>query len=236
MTSNVQTLLRHARLGWRLDLPVDFGVIGSSGPGTGDAALGGYGPGTPGNVEATAGGTFGAVSLAMFSGNPTNSSPGVALGGFFDVHLSRVHDAGQVTINDCDLINEPAEGCSRMTVTSNSSPNLSQLAGTIFTTVGSTLYWYDGTSWQLPQLGTTLARVTKAQVTRQGSLLHFTWRAQPHGIVGFTLWAGRDELARRVIPVHSASPYAVAVRSARPGPYSIHVLETGGGVRVQHVP
>jgi hypothetical protein len=77
----------------------------------------------------------------------------------------------------------------------------------------------------------TVARIAAFTFSRRGSTVRFRWLApRPTGIVGFALYAGKQRLTPRLIPVHrSGSPrYRYQVHHAPAGPYALATILADG--------
>lgn len=129
------------------------GATSTSPSGTATATIGGTGPGSPGSVTVTASGQ-GSVAVALYSGNPTGDPTLPATGLYFDIHVANGSSFTAITLAGCDyapgtnhipviqwlptgipispVTYDPASGCVTMIFSPTSTPNLSQLDGTIF--------------------------------------------------------------------------------------------------------
>jgi hypothetical protein len=188
----------------------------------------------PGSVAASASGG-GTVAVAKYSSNPGSTTNFNAPGGFFDVHLSSGNSFGSATIVDCNVGNgntvywfngaawvaasnqtyNATTHCVTITVTSNSTPSLSQLGGSIFAASRA-----------------TAARVTAFRVSKQGSRLTFHWTVvvKPHRVFGFNLFAGAHRLNPKIIPVHAKKRYTYTTHWAGKGPFFLRVLLSNGQI------
>jgi len=202
------------------------------------ASVGGTGPNTPGSYSATASGASGSVTVATYPGNPTSATAPPNGRGYFDVKVSPGNSFSSVSIVDCNLgtgntlywfdgttwkvstpqsPNTPNSGCITLTVSSTSSPTLSQLTGTPFAAGTAT--------------GPTVARVSAAHASRQAGVLTLTWRvAHTKNVVGFNLYAGSQRLNAHLIPVHRSASYAFHTHWSGAGPYTLHLILRNGTV------
>lgn len=200
------------------------------------ASVGGAGPNTPGSYTATASGASGSVTVGTYSDNPTGANPPPNGSNYFDVKVSAGNSFTSVSIVDCNLgaattlywfdgttwrvaspqsANTPTAGCVTLTVTSSSSPTLSQLTGTPFA-AGSAG-------------APTAARVSAAHASRHAGVLTLSWRLlHSRTVVGFNLYAGALRLNAHLIPVHRAASYAFHTHWSGAGPYTLHVLLSNG--------
>jgi len=208
-----------------------------------NASVGGTGPNTPGSYAATASGTAGSVTVAQYAGNPAAGTPPPNGANYFDVKVSPGNTFTSVQIVDCNLgagntiywytgaawtvaspvsPNTPTAGCATLTVSSTSSPNLSQLTGTPFAS---------GTS-----SGPTSARVSDLHVTRHAASVVIHWRAPVNqGLRGFNLDSGGRRLNRRMIPMHSGTAYRYVVHAPVTGRIVLlGMLADGRVVRLAH--
>ncbi len=205
-----------------------------------NASVGGTGPDTAGSYTATAFGTSGSVTVAQYAGNPVAGTPPPSGANYFDVKVSPGNTFTSVQIVDCNLgtgntiywydgaawqastplsPNVPQAGCDTLTVSSTSSPNLSQLTGTPFAAGGAT--------------GPTAARVSAAHASRHAGVLSLTWRmAHSRNVVGFNLYAGTLRLNAHLLPVHRSVSYAFHTHWSGAGPYTLQVLLRDGGMLI----
>lgn len=87
-------------------------------------------------------------------------------------------------------------GCATVSITSSTSPSISQLSGLVFVS-GS---------------NPTVAHVRAISATRKGNILTVRWRmAEQRGVVGFNLYAGRERLNGRLIRVHANPIYQLRI-------------------------
>lgn len=199
------------------------------------ATAGGAGPGTTGSLTATASGGTGTVNVAIYDINPVNPPPFANAGGYIDVRVSPGASFTQVQIQDCTpatghqlfwfdgntwkLVGnqtfDAKSGCVSATIDAGSAPSIAQLTGTVFATGSAG--------------APTAARVSRFSVQHSGTLLAFRWRlAVSRGVLGFNLYAGSHRLNHRMIPAHRNPSYRTSIRWSGHGPYTLHVLETGG--------
>jgi alpha-tubulin suppressor-like RCC1 family protein len=116
-------------------------------------------PSTPASVLAaplsgTASGGTGAITVGPYSADPAATATFMSSGDYFDVNLSAGNSFGEVQFSDCELNGgaaiyweddgvwepvsdetAPAGGCITVTVNSSTSPDLSEMGGTVFAAV-----------------------------------------------------------------------------------------------------
>ncbi len=125
----------------------------TSASGSATASVGGSGPGTAGSLNAAASGA-GTVALAQYSSDPETTTPPTAVNVYFDVFVPASSSFSSVQVTDCNLAGgsvvyyyndttsqwtevsgqtyNASTGCVTFTLGTSSSPDLTQLSGTVF--------------------------------------------------------------------------------------------------------
>ncbi len=126
----------------------------TSATGSATASVGGNGAGTAGSLNAAASGA-GTVALAQYSADPEATTPPTAANAFFNVSVPLSSSFTSVQVTDCDLgggsvvyyYDDPtatqwaevpgqsynaSTGCVTFTLSTSSTPNLTQLSGIVF--------------------------------------------------------------------------------------------------------
>ncbi len=185
------------------------------------ASVGGTGPNEPGSYTATAFGSSGSVTVASYAGDPVPGTPPPSGRNYFDVKISPGNTLSSVAIVDCTLgagttvywydgstwkpaspqsANTPKSGCSTVTVTGSSSPDLSKLTGTPFASGAAG--------------GPTAARVNGFRVTRRGGSVVVRWRSvTTSALRGFELSVDGRLLNHRLISVLTGGNYRYTTRA-----------------------
>ena len=200
------------------------------------ASVGGTGPYQTGSYTSTAFGSTGSVTVAQYAGNPVTGSAPPSGRNYFDVKISAGNTFSSVQIVDCNLgggntlywydgsmwqvaspvsVNTPSSGCATLTVGGASSPNLSQLTGTIFASGANS--------------NPTSARVIGLRVVRHLGGVVIRWHAVLNGhLVGFNLYAGGHLLNHRLIRVHAGTAYRYVVHARVDGRVVLMGMLTDG--------
>jgi hypothetical protein len=204
------------------------------------AIVGGTNPGDSGSYSATASpGTANTnyVTVQSFVGNPTSTD--LTNGAdYFDVKLSTPNSFSAVTIVDCQLgtatpvvvdwyngttwapitasIDTTTHaGCATFTVTSSTSPSISDLTGTPFATTNTPTY---------SPIQMLHASIHKGQLTLRWTV------SSNSGIMGFRVYANHHRLTKQLIPVHASRSYRYSLAYTGRGPYVLRVLMRSGQV------
>jgi len=175
--------------------------------------------------------------VASYAGNPTSATAPPNGTGYFDVKVSTPNSFTSVSIVDCNLgagnilywydgstwkvttpqsANMPSSGCITLTVSSTSSPNLTQLTGTPFASGAGK---------------PTIAHVSRLRVSHHAGTAVVQWQlVQRSGLRGFNLYSGTHRLNHSLIAVHLTNTYRFTVRVPVVGSIVLRGILTDGRV------
>jgi len=147
----------------------------------------------------------------------TTTSPGAIT---INVPLSDVAEANPIS-NTLYSVNASTQ---TLAAPANSSPNLNGIGG-----VPPNLVDVAPTYDFNPSVSPTAAQVQRFSARRSGGRLQFSWTMKASDtVLGFLVYAGSHRLNHSLIPAHRSPAYRYSVHWTGKGPYSLHVLLSGG--------